>query len=119
MGFPNTRTKMVPNEKKIKPQGFRLGTKIEKELCNNTDLVLQYEIKNMRTEGTDTYSKGPDPEGLSGCGIWFIKSMIVESMSNVDVRFCGILRQYVREENLIYANKTKVINDMFQKLKLK
>jgi hypothetical protein len=74
---------------------------------------------DSRSHLSDTYSKGPDPEGLSGCGLWFIKSMIVESMSNVDVRFCGILRQYVREENLIYANKTKVINDMFQKLKLK
>jgi hypothetical protein len=115
LGFPNSGTKINTNTSKIIPRGFRFSTKLERTFCDSIDIVLQYEIGSMRIEGENNYHRGPSLKGMSGSGIWFLKTLITGNPKNIEVRFCGILRQFIPGRNLVYANKTKIVCEICKK----
>jgi hypothetical protein len=66
---------------------------------------LGYNRRRGRLLGVNEMSMAPDPQGISGCGLWYITSYFMEDISKVEYRLSGIMTEYFQNENAVMATK--------------
>ena len=84
VGYPLTRFKLNPTEQiiSIKPFAFRTHIHTDGAIhqklktFNNTNLILHYRKRKIKNNGTGENVEGPNPKGLSGCGVWLIANLL-------------------------------------------
>ena len=122
VGYPNSRVKKLSKKSKdwkTKMFVFRTRALNDKNLVkqlrvdSKTHLVLRYEKKSIYNIATHRKEKGPDLEGLSGCGIWRIPTL--RNVYN-DVNFLNIMptamiiKENPRNDALIGTRLSVIVN---------
>ena len=122
VGFPNSKTHANPNTHKIKQDPFIYLAKQSDlkyyqllRLQEARNLLLDYDRENIKNFKTDQVQTGPWPEGLSGCGIWFLPNPLATKVEDIHSALVGILIEFWDEHNVIVSTRLSVALQLLEK----
>ncbi|MEQ9467910.1 MAG: hypothetical protein RLN88_10900 [Ekhidna sp.] len=97
VGYPWKKSKANPIKRKIKVRPFVFLTKqsqpdVYKKIKHefHSNLILEYKQRQIKEFGSGIVKKGVNPEGISGCGVWFIPKFI-STESVPEFKLVGII----------------------------
>lgn len=112
VGHPITKTSIDHVRGKIKREplvfiGKSKGQRFYERLGYDKRIhtFLGYNRRRGQYMGMNEMSMAPEPQGISGCGLWYITSYFMEDISKVDYRLSGIMTEYFQTENAVLAAK--------------
>lgn len=104
-GFPATKSKYNSHKKEIKSSPFLLHTQAEshdlyRELGydEKTNIIVKYDRKNINNLHNLKKMTGPDPHGLSGCGLWQTPYGLSIFNEDSDYQLVAIMIEYRTEK---------------------
>lgn len=119
VGYPWRSSKLNPVAKTIFPKPFIFLTNLATEngylhLHTNkqTNIVLQYHQKKIVSWKTNSITKGVNPQGISGCGVWFINKFIYDPINKPPLRLIGIITEQDKNKRLLQATRIDYVNDI-------
>lgn len=119
VGYPWRKSRPNPIKKTItaKPlvfAGFLAGEDAYKELKLNkeTNIILNFTQKKVFDAKTDLRRKYVSPEGISGCGIWFLEKLIYAPNEGPILKLIGVITSQDRNKKYLKATRTDVINEI-------
>lgn len=138
VGFPWRKSKPNPISKIIRPKPLVFAGKVATEdaykelhLERHTNIVLNYLQRKIVNGKTGFVRKGVKPEGISGCGIWYIDKFIYlpsegpcfKLLSIVTVRYAlqnliVIVWKERNELTLLNKEKNRIIQELKENKKL-
>lgn len=117
IGFPATKSKYNSYKDEIKSHPFIYTTlaasqEVYEELrcLRYVNIIVHYEKEKVVDYNTGQTLTGPDPFGMSGCGLWHIPPQIVENGEYIKKNLVGILTEWP-VENRNYFIGTRI--DLF------
>ncbi len=117
-GYPNTKSKINIQAKKIKLNALCYYTKIlNKNLIDyNFDFLMKFElVKNkMKRMNTNELIKGPKLDGCSGCGLWSYAKIFVASDESPNLILRGVFIEYLENLSLGVGVKINKINSIIE-----
>ena len=120
LGYPYRHTKLDYVNKKITPKLFSIGTEpaddkyYEKHGFKKThNIILNYRSRRQ-SNFRDSIVQGPKLDGFSGCGIWYIPTMVDFKNEIPDYYFKGILTEWIKKDSIVVGQNIKFIIDSFQ-----
>jgi hypothetical protein len=121
VGFPITRSKKKPNTLKIKVDPFIFLTKQSKKniyskliLQQHSNLIVDYRKRRIRNFNGST-GQGPDPYGLSGCGLWYLPEMKIGDDNRVESKLVGIMTEWHNTQNALVATRIHIVTEIIRK----
>lgn len=123
VGFPVSRTKRNPEKQIIKPDPFVYLTKIAEQkyydkltFDNQQSILVNYQkskVKMMSAEKKQIL-RGPEPVGISGCGLWHLPSFFVEKGAKVPLILTAIMLEHHNRFNILSATKISLVTDIIR-----
>ncbi len=119
VGFPWRRSKLNPINKKIKANPLIFLThlappeiyqKLKLEDFNN--MILDYRQRKIIDGKTDNITKGVTPEGISGCGVWFIEKFIYEPRKPPPLKLVSIITEQDKNKRYLQSTRIDIINEI-------
>jgi hypothetical protein len=118
VGYPITRAKVRPDKNKIllRPFLFKTNLSTDTKLYIKThtrpdaNFLLNYQKKKIKDLIPNNIVKGPEPNGLSGCGVWKITQSSHE-FESIIYHPIGIIIEYYREHNILIGTRLRVITE--------
>jgi len=122
VGYPITRTKVRPDKNKIFLSPFLFRTKLNKDakLYQKTktrqisNFLLDYRRKKIKNLLPDTIVTGPEPNGLSGCGVWITSDPLTHDVNEIKYYPTGIIIEYYKEHNLLIGTRMRIITEVLR-----
>ena len=121
VGFPVTRTKKKPQAKKLKVEPFiflsklgesRLYKKVGVE--DHSHFIVKYRKRKIK-DFNGKIIIGPDPFGMSGCGLWHVPVLQRNDQNEVPSRLVAILHEWRKEESLLIATRIHIVTEVIRK----
>lgn len=119
VGYPWRSSKLNPVEKTIFPKPFifltTLATETDYKHLNtnkHTNILLQYHQKKIVNWKTHSITKGVNPQGISGCGVWFINKYIYDPINKPILKLIGIITDQDKNKRLLQATRIDYVNDI-------
>lgn len=76
-------------------------------------LLLEYDQRRSSKGGSHTISMAPDPTGISGCGVWLVKSKSGED-EGVSLKLAGLAAEQFEDLRLLVAMKMDLVHMVLQ-----
>jgi hypothetical protein len=122
IGFPASKNKFNKFKNELKSRPFIYTTmpaKIEvyKELgCEPfTNIIVHYDKDNVVDYKTKEHSVGPDAFGISGGGLWYIPSQLVNPGDKIEKKLVGILTEWpVRNRRYWIATRIDIFTEIIR-----
>lgn len=119
VGHPISRTKVRPDKNKIEIRPFLYRTNLNKnqEVFKKTNtkpqvnLILNYDRKRLKDLLPNNRVQGPEPNGLSGCGIWKISNPVAGDLNSIKYIPTGIIIEYHQEHKILIGTRMKIITE--------
>lgn len=115
VGFPSSYNKINKKTNFVTSKTFSLLTsKVDDkwfgklEYSKEISYLMGYKRKKVIFSKNNKKAIGPKPDGLSGCGLWYIPNMLIEKGQEVPYYLIGILAEFVREQNILVFTKVDV-----------
>ncbi|MDW9381939.1 hypothetical protein [Chryseobacterium sp. JV558] len=126
IGFPASKNRFNKYKGELKSSPFIYNTvpadeKKYKDLnCKEYEnLILTYEKKRVIDNQTKRKITGPDPYGISGGGVWFVPTQLVNETDIVDKKLVSILTEWSSEKNIWISTRIDLFTEVIrQKYKL-
>ena len=123
VGHSITRTKIRPDKNKILLAPFLFRTKMKKgdKLYEKTktrhivNFLLDYRRRKIKDLLPDKIVQGPEPAGLSGCGVWKISNPLTHDINTIKYHPTGIIIEYYSELNLLIGTRMRIITEVLRK----
>lgn len=117
VGHPISRSKVRPDKNKIELRPFLYRTNLNKNqelfVKTNTNpqvnLLLNYDKNNLKDLIPNSIVQGPEPNGLSGCGIWRISNPVTNDVNSIKYYPAGMIIEYYREHKILIGTRMKII----------
>jgi hypothetical protein len=117
-GFPVNKTKTNKKTKKIKATPYSLITGLSDnkmpEYHEDYHLQLRFTRNKMSRLGLKQPVKAPSPIGLSGCGVWYLPTVLNNKVTSMNYLLAGILTEYISDRSIIIITRTSVILNILQ-----
>ena len=121
VGFPITRTKLKPSTHSIKVDPFMFLTKQMKgnvytklAFETHSNIILEYRKRKIRNFN-GTAGQGPDPYGLSGCGLWHLPELKIDLDGKVPHKLVGIMTEWHSAHNAVVATRIHIVTEVIRK----
>jgi hypothetical protein len=121
VGFPITRTKLKPDTHTIKVDPFIFLTNEAKNSLypklvfeNHSNIILNYRKRKIRNFN-GTIGQGPDPYGISGCGLWYLPELKIGTDGNVPFKLVGIMTEWHNNDNAIIATRIHIVTEVIRR----
>lgn len=125
VGFPGTRTRIKKHTQKIIPDPFIYLTKeADKKVYGklgfeeHSNMIAVYRRRKTKTFGSPYVNFGPDPHGISGCGLWYLQipslGNLVKEHKNVSYKLVGMMTEYRQERNVVIATRIHIITEILR-----
>ena len=119
VGYPISRIKVRPDKNKIEMRPFLYRTNLNKNSENfkktetkpHINLLLNYDKNRLKDLLPDNAVQGPEPNGLSGCGIWKISNPVTHDINSIKYYPTGIIIEYYRKHKLLIGTRMKIITE--------
>jgi hypothetical protein len=122
-GFPNTKVQIQHRAKKVKKDlaPFLMQSRTPEyyqKLIFHPDesLLLRFDKRRSTIWSSGEISMAPNPEGMSGCGIWYIPDYFVQNLDNITPMLSSIFIEYHPSYRTIVATKFEVITPLLKGL---
>lgn len=122
VGFPVTRSKLNVKTAKIKVAPFIFLTKQAEEKFyerlgfeKHSTLLLDYRKAKIESFDTKLVLQGPKPQGISGCGLWYLPKLIVNEGQKVPVKLVGIMIEHHNQFNVVVATRIHVVTEILRR----
>jgi hypothetical protein len=116
VGSPLTRFRLNLGHKKVINEPFIFRTTLcedsvysKARFDPNTNLLLHYRRRRVQNSNTRKYEMGPDPHGLSGCGVWRITNIISGVYFPV-----GILTEWSNNFSALIGTRMNVVMEILR-----
>ena len=124
LGYPEVKTKVDPLNKEIESQIFIFFTKIsefiffEKYGCNKEDhIFIDFPKKLEKLNEENKIEKIYRPEGISGCGLWYLSQDTSTGLKKIDYSLIGIMIEYrIKYARVMIGVKFKFIDDIIRNI---
>lgn len=84
--------------------------------CNiSSNIIVKYSKKNMINNETNMKVTGPDPHGMSGGGLWFVQTQLLNESENVDKKLVSILTEWSSKKNIWISTRIDVFTEVIRK----
>lgn len=120
-GHPGSKISIDHGRRKIKQEAMAyvckstIEFKFEKfHFHSLIHLMLEFDQRRSTIMGTGVKSASPSPQGISGCGIWYVPDYFVEDLQNVDIKLAAILIEYFPEYRLLAAVKMDQVDALIR-----
>lgn len=121
-GYPCSMTKKKYKTNDLIAKPFNYITIPAEEIIYNElncetfkNIVVHYEKNRVLNYTTGGYNTGPDTFGISGSGLWFIPSQLVESGHKVVKKLVAILTEWpIRNRKYWIATRIDVITEIIR-----
>ncbi len=84
----------------------------ELHLESHSNLVLNYRQRKIIDGKTDNVTKGVKPEGISGCGVWFIEKFVFFQAKAPKLKLLSIVTEQDKNKRYILSTRIDVINEI-------
>ena len=123
VGYPITRAKVRPDKNKILLRPFLFKTNLSTDtnlyIRTNTrpdaNFLLNYQRKKIKDLIPNNIVKGPEPNGLSGCGVWKIVNPLAHEVESIMYHPMGIIIEYYKEHHILIGTRLRVITECLRK----
>ena len=119
VGYPLRSTKLNPVIKTISQKPFIYLTNTATEEDNNrlhvnknTKIALHYRQRRIVDWRTNHITKGVTPEGISGCGVWYINRYIYDPSHMPTLKLVAIVTDQDKNKTCLLATKIDYINEL-------
>jgi hypothetical protein len=120
VGFPWRKSRPNPVKKTIKPKPLVFISNIAGDegykalnLEKHNNIILNYKQKNV-IEAKSGHSKlGPNPEGISGCGIWLID--VYPPSPKPNYKLVSIVTDKDKNKKYIQSTRIDIVNEILIK----
>lgn len=123
VGYPISKTQVDAKRKKVKVEPFVfIGTSKENEHYSKhgfsieNNVLINYSKRKNGFLFENEMNIGPNPKGISGCGLWYIPSYFIENPEKVNFKLAGIMIEFLSEYNIMAATRTKKIIELVKSL---
>jgi hypothetical protein len=106
IGFPASQNKFNKYKNQLNSKPFIFTTmpaddKIYTELnCKKfLNLIVHYDKKKVIEYSTNKTQTGPDPYGISGGGLWYVPTQLVQEGDKVQKKLVGVLTEWPIKNN--------------------
>lgn len=120
VGFPNSKTAIDYKKRKIKTEPLVYISKSENEnkylklkVNKRTNTLLVYNRRKSTFVSENEMNMSPVPDGISGCGLWYIPSYITDKPVP---KLSGIMTEYFDKDNMMLATKIEAALQMISLL---
>jgi hypothetical protein len=120
-GYPRTKIKSkYSNKKKFISEPFELRTEMKRDdltieklkLSSKYNRLFNYPRNRLVDSKTDQRLMGPDPDGLSGCGIWKLPRYLwLNNLDNNHYYPSCLLIEYDHKTNYIIGTRLEIITE--------
>lgn len=101
IGYPSSKTKILGMKLFEKPLVYH--TSSEQVQPNSDEIAFAYNKRKSVTYEKRVYTFAPDPNGLSGSGLWYIPSF----SNKITFKLVGIFKEFDRKKNTGVATHVK------------
>jgi hypothetical protein len=119
VGFPWRRAKLNPIKKTIKVNPFIFLTNVADEktykdlrLDSYSNIILNYRQRKIIDGKTGRITKGVTPDGLSGCGVWFIEKFIYFPSKAPQLKLLSIVTDQDKNKRYLQSTRIDLINEV-------
>lgn len=118
-GFPGTKTNYNPYHKKYQVQPFTFLTepyskpKGEAGLATDWSIFAKYPRKKLMKLPESTKTVGPEPYGISGCGIWCLKNSIISEGEEPLLHLVGIMIEINSSQEML-GTKIQIATELLR-----
>ncbi|HLO59817.1 MAG TPA: hypothetical protein VK179_13800 [Bacteroidales bacterium] len=114
IGFPITyikhrKTRPLCYPTSIVPQSNFVRLNFSPEI----NILISYKKRKAFGFEDKGYKMLPNPEGLSGSGLWYIPTLYKDIKEKIPYGLVGIMNDQRLEDNIVSATKIDIINDQF------
>jgi len=89
-------------------------------LSEHTNLLIQYQRRKIKDFDSLRIVKGPDPHGLSGCGLWHLPRIPSLSeigkgiFSDVEAELAGIMTEYRPNSAVFVSTRIHIVTELLR-----
>lgn len=124
VGYPISRTKIRPDKNVIEMRPFLYLTNLNNnpelydktKTKSQTNLLLNYDRNRLRDLIPDNLVQGPEPNGLSGCGIWRISNPMTQDINSIKYFPTGIIIEYYKNHKILIGTRMKIIAECIKQV---
>lgn len=122
VGYPWRKSKLNPLTQKIKVKVFVFLTKNSKKeiykqlkLEEFSNIILEYKQRKIRDFNTGLITKGVTPEGISGCGAWYIPNFIIDPSKTPDFKLISIVTEQDKSKKHLKTTRIDIITEVLRR----
>ncbi|OJW80263.1 MAG: hypothetical protein BGO69_05375 [Bacteroidetes bacterium 46-16] len=94
---------------------FKQAKTFEKfQFDRSNTILLNFNKRKSRIVAADDMTMSPDPQGISGCGIWYIQSYEIADPAEADFYLMGIIIEHDADKRLLIGTRSEVIASLLQ-----
>lgn len=121
-GHPISRNEVKLGQKKLRvePFNYRTNVSVDQNLYHSlgftpdTHQILYYRKRKIRDSFSNNIITGPDPVGMSGCGVWCVPNLLVPDESLVFFP-TSIIIEYDIKRNALIGTRTGWVTEIIRK----
>ena len=114
-GYPWRHTNVNQDRKRIIHKPYRYLTKLtdhpDKDYVQPWLVQVKYTKNKAGRLGQTHTHRGPEPEGMSGGGIWKPTRTLYDKNESITYCLVGIMTEYLRDRSIIVGTRMNIIND--------
>jgi hypothetical protein len=122
VGYPWRKSRPNPIKKTIKSKALVYAGYIanddaykELQLEKQTNIILKFRQREVFDAKTDLKRKSGSPEGISGCGIWYMEKIFYSPIEGPTYKLLGIITSHDQKKYYLQATRIDVINEILIK----
>jgi len=117
VGHPISKVSIDHRKKSIKTEPFAYvaqsteAFKLEKyNFLQAQHLALGFDRRRSTVMGSNIMSYSPYPQGISGCGVWYIPDYFIDDAQVVQPKLAAIIIEYYENHRVLIATKFDVVD---------
>ncbi len=105
IGFPLVFLTNIAGENNYRRLGYE----------NHSTLLLNYRQKKVRNFNSGTIQQNVSPEGISGCGVWYIPKFLSDKEDLPEFRLVGQIIEQNKEKTILIATRIHMVTEVIRR----
>ena len=122
VGFPWKKTKPNYKERKLLVEPLIFLTKESKrseykrlKYERHLNLLLDYRQKKVKDFSTGNIQQQTSPQGISGCGVWYIPKFLNPFQGVPDFKLVGQIIEQTKEKTILIATRIHLVTEVLRR----
>jgi len=82
---------------------------------SHSNLLLNYRQKKVRNFKSGTIQQNVSPEGISGCGVWYIPHFLTQPYITPEFKLVGQIIEQNKEKTILIATRIHIVTEVIRR----